>query len=285
MYRFAAQLRLLSLLAWLAALPLTGCGNVYKSPPPQPPPGLSILYGVDADFRSLYTLDTRLGVHTLVGSPGAGRLEAPAGMAIRPVDGEVFVYNNGEEQDFRRQWGLLQLDRCTGFARRVGPASLPRRTMGALAFASDGQLYGFGQAQAEDNGFYTLYRIDQHSGDYSPVGAVEHGARYSVTAADFHPDGDLYGIGTLVTQGADIQVLMIVDTSSGAASIIGEISPGIRLISSIAFKPSGKLLGIGTSAIGDRILFEIDTASAEVTAVLRSTVAATGMGFAPPRSC
>lgn len=266
----------------LATLLLSACFNAYNAPPPQPPPNLTVLYGVDGHYKSLYTLDSRLGVHSLVGSAGPGRLDAPDAMAIRPVDGEVFVYNNGSDVGFRRQWGLVRLDRCTGFATRVGPQSLPRTAMGAMAFARDGSLYAFGQSGVDDAGFHSLYRIDPDSGDFAAIGEVAQSARYSVAAADFHPDGDLYAIGAL--EEGDL-LLIVIDTDTGTPSIVGEIGPEIGAISSIAFKPSGKLLGIGSNTTGGKILFEIDIASAAISEVRRSTVAAHGMGFAPPRSC
>jgi hypothetical protein len=204
-------------------------------------------------------------------------------MAIRAEDGEVFVYNNGETVGFRRQWGLMRIDRCTGFATRVGPRSQPRTEMEALAFAPDGRLYGFGQPPSGSDSLQTLYQIEPDSGDFIAIGSVARSARYSVTAADFHPDGDLYAVGAL--EDSALQFLIIIDIESGKPSIVGEVGPDGGAISSIAFKPSGKLLGTGTTAKGAKFLFEIDSASARVSEIRRSTVAADGMGFAPPRSC
>ena len=271
------------LFALLLLASLTSCGNSYRAPPPQPPPNLTVLYGVDEDYKSLLTLDTRLGVHTLVGSPGPGRLDAPAAMAIRPADGEIFVFNNGDSVGLRRQWGLVRLDRCTGFATRVGPQSMPRTAMAAMAFANDGRLFAFGQTQQGRKGFHALYQIDPDNGDFTAIGQVRQSASYSVVAADFHPDGDLYAIGA--PGEGDLQLLIIIDTESGRPSVVGELGPEVGANSSIAFKPSGKLLGSGAGAGGGNIIFEIDTASATVSAIRRSTVSARGMGFAPPRSC
>ncbi len=272
--------------AVMAAGLLSGCGNQYRAPPPQPPPNLTVLYGVDPEYKALYTLHSGLGVHNLVGLPGPGRLEAPAAMAIRPSDGEVFVYNNDTDPGVRRYWGLLRLDRCSGFARRIGPEALPRIEMAALAFAPGGRLYGFGQADPAATGSHMLYTIDPLSGDYLAIARVFGRTDYSVAAADFHPDGDLYGIGSLDGEGIDrLQFLLIIDTQSGQPRIVGELDAGIRQVNSIAFKPSGKLLGAGVNATGERVLFEIDIASAEISTVRRTTVTALGIGFAPPRSC
>lgn len=270
----------------LASL-LSACGNAYRAPPPQPPPDLTVLYGVDPESRSLYTLDTALGVHSIVGSPGPSRLDDPAAMAIRPADGEIFVYNNAENTGVRSYWGLVRLDRCTGFATRMGPDALPRTEMTAMAFAPDGQLVSFGQAQARDgSNNHMLYELDPDTGDFTAIGPVEGSAQYSISAADFHPDGDLYAIGTLAdASGSNLQFLLIVDTETGRPSIVGEISPEIAFVSAIAFKPSGKLLGTGAYASGGRILFEINVATGGVSSVRRATVAARGMGFAPPLRC
>ncbi len=271
--------------ASLAVLLLPAC-SAYNTAPPQPPPNLTILYGVDPEFMALYTLDTAIGVHRIVGSRGSGRLEGPTAMAVRPRDNEVFVYNNADDTSFRRNWGLLRLDRCTGFATRVGPQTLPRTDMGALAFAGDNRLYGFGKAGLEDDGYHTLYEIDPATGDHAAIGQVEQSASYSVSAADFHPDGDLYGVGTLAEAGdSSVQILLIVDTETGRPSIVGEISEDVGVITSIVFEPSGKLLGAGADLNGKKALFEIDPASAEVSSIRRATVAARGMGFAPPISC
>lgn len=265
---------------------LSGCGNAYRAPPPQPPPNLSVLYGVDPESSALYTLDTGLGVHSIIGSPGPSRLSEPAAMAINPSNGEVFVYNNAEANGVRSYWGLVRLDRCTGFATRMGPASLPRTEMTAMAFASDGRLYAFGQAMPGAEGMDTLYELEPRTGNFTAIAAVEGSARYSVSAADFHPDGDLYAIGTLAeSDGRNLQMLIIVDRETGRPSIVGEISPEIAYISAIAFKPSGKLLGAGAYASGGRILFDINAATGGVSNVRRATVIAQGMGFAPPLRC
>lgn len=271
----------------LLALQLAGCGNAYRAPPPQPPPNLTVLYGVDPEFQSMYTLDTALGVHSIIGSPGPSRLDEPAAMAIRPRDGEVFVYNNAEATGVRNYWGLVRLDRCSGFATRMGPDALPRTEMAAMAFAADGRLFGFGRPEANDDGSsHVLYELDPDTGDFTAIGSVEGSAQYSISAADFHPDGDLYAIGSLVeTNGNTLQFLLIVDTDTGRPSIVGEISPDIAFTSAIAFKPSGKLLGTGAYASGGKILFEINVATGGVSSVRRSTVAARGMGFAPPLRC
>ncbi len=298
---------------------LSACGNAYRSPPPEPPPDLMVLYGVDPEFKSLYTLDTRLGVHTLVGSPGPGRLDAPGAMAIRPDDSEIFVYNNAVSSEVRQYWGLANLDRCTGFATRIGPSEQPRLSVDALAFSAEGQLYAFGHRSGESDGPGSLYTIDPTNGVYAVIGEVKASAHYRVTAADFHSDGDLYGIGALVsnldstldstlvgtlvstpsssalsgtpasgpggTREGEIQLLLIIDPATGQPSIVGEISPEIGSISAIAFKPSGKLLAAGAYRNGGKILFEIDIATGAIADVRRATVAARGMGYARPLRC
>ncbi len=272
------------------ACSLAACGNAYRSPPPEPPPDLMVLYGVDPEFKSLYTLDTRLGVHTLVGSPGPGRLEAPGAMAIRPDDSEVFVYNNAVSDDVRQYWGLVNLDRCSGFATRIGPSAQPRLNISAMAFSADGQLHAFGHEALESEGRGKLYRIDPASGNYAVVAEVKGSAHYRISAADFHSDGDLYGIGTLAEapaqrSEAEIQLLLIIDPATGRPSIVGEINPEIGSISAIAFKPSGKLLAAGAYRRGGKILFEIDIATGTIADVRRATVAARGMGFGRPLRC
>ncbi len=269
---------------------LAACGNAYRSPPPEPPPDLMVLYGVDPEFKSLYSLDTRLGVHTLVGSPGPGRLDAPSAMAIRPDDSEIFVYNNATSSDVRQYWGLVQLDRCSGFATRIGPSEQPRLSVDAMAFSGDGKLYAFGHGAAASQAPGSLYTIDSASGDYAEIGDVKGSAHYRISAADFHSDGDLYAIGTLAENPAEagedaIQLLLIIDPETGRPSIVGEISPEIGSISAIAFKPSGKLLAAGAYRSGGKVLFEIDIATAATADLRRATVAARGMGFARPLRC
>lgn len=241
---------------------------------------------MDADFNALYTIDSAIGVHSVVGPPGAGRLKAPGSMAVRPTDGELFVYNNVGTEGFRRQWGLVKLDRCTGFATRVGPATQAHVSMGAIAFAPDGRLYGFGRKHAHQSGYQVLFEIDPATGNYSEIGEVSRHAAYSVTAADFHPDGELYGIGTPQDIGdTGEQVLLIIDTATGQPSFVGELSPGAIHTSAMVFQPSGRILGAGVGSAGEKLLFEIDPATAVVTSIRRSTVAAQGMVFAPPARC
>ena len=80
-------------------------------------------------------------------------------------------------------------------------------------------------------------------------------------------------------------MLLIVDTETGRPGIVGELNRYVGNVSSVVFGASGALLGAATNAEGERFLFEIDLATGAAGAIRRSTVAPTGLGYAPPTSC
>jgi hypothetical protein len=101
------------------------------------------------------------------------------------------------------------------------------------------------------------------------------------SGADFDSDGTLYAAFTNSGSGPLVTTLRTIDPITGVTALVGPLSQDIGVIGSIAFDPSGVLLGSGW--VTDNILFDLDKSNGTVSNV-RSVVggsAPQGMGFAP----
>jgi hypothetical protein len=162
------------------------------------------------------------------------------------------------------------VDPCTGLGTAVNPDAPTQPVLGALAFNSDGDLYGV------DN---TLLEIDPATGISTEIGPLGDGIR--AAGADFDAGGTLYVVDLTLTPP---QRLATVDTGTGDATVVADLSQDIGLIGSIAFDDSGVLIGSGFGGpLGD-ILFDIDPSDGTVSNIRSVTggFPPQGMGFAPP---
>jgi hypothetical protein len=234
------------------------------------------LYGVNSSDDGLSAINPTTGLIRFIGplSQVPNRFTTPVAMAVRPADEKLFVWNNsrinagtGATLDTGE---LLTVDTCSGLAKPVRSGTPPQGVLGALAFAPDGRLFGL----ADD-----LWQIDQATGVATKVGP-SLGMR--IFAADFTPDGLLYGV-----EGAfPTQRLVRIDTVTGALTIVATVSQDIGVIGSIVFNPAtGQFLGSSDRQAlpNGGILFDLDPTTGTVSNVrpMSGGFNAQGLGFAP----
>jgi hypothetical protein len=237
----------------------------------EPPANQPVLYGVNSNDDGLSAIDPNTGAVTFIGKldTAPATYATPIAMSIRPLDGEIFVWNNSEGLNPYKTTGvLLTVNRNTGRATQISPSN--QGPLDALAFAPDGTLYGLSG---------TLSTIDS-SGIKAEVGNSSIG--YRIGGADFNNSGTLYGV-QLTTPKLD-QELVTIDTTTGIGTPVGTVT-GIGTIGSIEFTPNGTLIGSGFNGPRGSILFDIDTTTGtasnfrSITGALSSPQ---GMGFSHP---
>gem|GEM_PF-6604685 len=99
---------------------------------------------------------------------------------------------------------LWAVDLSDGSATRVGDMGILMRD---IAIDQDGSLFGVGEDEA-------LYDIDPQTAAARRIGSV---SQRPVSGLDFAPDGRLF----LATSSGSTSVLVILDTSSAATTVIG----------------------------------------------------------------
>jgi hypothetical protein len=153
---------------------------------------------------------------------------------------------------------LYRIDPGTAATTRVG---LVGAAINALAFATDGTLYGAGRR---------LYRIDSATGAGAPIGSF--GRLRSAGDLAFDGAGDLY-LSTTTNR------LARVDPATGSAAVVGRL--GFRDIFGLAFGPDGVMYGVSNRT---EQLIAIDLRTGRGTLVSRfggpGTSGAFGAAFA-----
>ena len=233
------------------------------------------LLGVNSNDDGLSHIDPATGVVTFIGplDPNPNVFVTPISMAVRPSDGKIFVWNNSDQVPGGFPFTpiptgvLLTVDPATGLATRVDATTPNQGQLSALAFAPDGRLFGLDR---------DLFEIDPATGVLTSIGSL--GLR--VAAADFDASGTLFG----VELAAGAEKLVTINTSTGATTLKGTLTPSILIVGSIVFDPTGTLIG-STAGPGPPFssedLFDIDP-STGATSNFRtlSGPGSQGMGFA-----
>ena len=215
-----------------------------------------VAVGVDASYDGLYTINLATGEVSEIGKlhPDDDRYTTPVSMAIRPSDNTIFVVNNSPSQDR----GLSIVDRATGRATHIGGST----QMQSITFDDADNLYGLLGGK--------LATIDLATGEVTSLGGDSLGA---VFALDYNwVDGDIYGLN--------------IGSSESNATLL-RISTSGKLLSSI---PLDKVTGVTGSMVFDaqgnltisnihRQLFDVDTATGEVSNPRTAERSPQGMGF------
>jgi hypothetical protein len=252
-----ARIRLVLFAGMIALLTTTVSGTALAQ----------LLYGVNARHNFLSIFDAASGWLTPIGPLGPDFPNTVA-MAIRPSDGEIFVWTNGYPGS-----GLGTVDPATGAATRLGPDDGPQ--IGALAFTPDGTLYGHGDPYPDQ-----LYQIDDATGVATPIGRPTT----RMAGMDADASGTLFGVSL-----DSPSRLVIIDPTDGTRTNVGAVnfdfSPGL-LPGSIVFDAAGNLIGSAFSFQITRpsFLFDIDPTNGNVSNVreLPRGVAPQGMALVPP---
>jgi len=237
-----------------------------------------VLYGVNSSDDGLSRIDLATGQATLIGrlDPDTTKLTTPIAMAVRysgAVD-EVFVWNNS---DGGTTGVLLTVDRCTGLGTKVNPAGAPQGVLAALAFSPQGTLFGVDSE---------LYTINPTTGVKTLVGSL--GIVNPVGGADFDPTllttDVLYGVELTPGGSTTAPRLVTINTATGVATVVATLSVDVGRIGSIAFTPTGGLLGSAFGGTPGNILFDLNKSTGAVSNVrtVSGGFPPQGMGFAAP---
>jgi hypothetical protein len=232
------------------------------------PPPEALLYGVNASTDGLSIYDSRTGAATFIGplDPNNQLYASPVAMALRPTDGRLFVWNNSSSGSSTGV--LLTVDPATGQGTSV--SSAPQGVLGALAFSPSGALYGVNTE---------LYAVDPTTGVKTLIGPLGSGVQ--VAGADFDCSGTLYG----VELRSGPERLVTINTGTGAATEVATLSQDIGIIGSIAFMPSGVLVGSGFDGPFGDILFDLDITGAVTNVRSISGTGGAPQGMASTRIC
>ncbi len=246
--------------------------------PPMPEPG-SVLYEVNSNSDGLSTVDVATGNATFIGEldPDPAIFVTPISMAVRPSDGQIFVWNNSNAD--QATGVLLTVDACTGLATPVNVDAVSGGDLASIAHPSSGNVI-FGAGQSIDGLLYSISTID---GSKTVVGPHNLSPTIRVGGMDFHPTtGELWG----VELGGTDKRIVTINTSTGAATEVSTlVDPDgeIGLVQSIVFDAAGKMIGSGNGPSGAPLLFDIDPSTGVVSNIRNVTGGSTpqGMGFAP----
>jgi hypothetical protein len=207
-------------------------------------PGRMYATGVQPN-GNLFAVNTSNGTPTLLGSHGITEIQ---GMAIHPVTREMYgVYFNGIVTN------LYRMSADSGDALFLSTINLTN--LGALAFQSDGTLYGATRTGG-------LYTINPQTGAATLIGTAS-GIAYGGIA--FNPiTGVLWGSVRPPITGRDR--IYKVNTTDGQVTLVGSTGDG-QITPSIAFDANGNLFGLKGSSATINSLISIDTATAAGTLI------------------
>ena len=135
---------------------------------------------------------------------------------------------------------LYSISPSTGAATKVGAIGFDQ--VGALAFAPNGSLYGVGQNGA---GKWALLKVDLISGAGTAVGATGLDTPFRDIA--FRSDGTLFGYAS--SQKTKSGLVYSLSTSTGAATIVGNITGGVGDGAAVAFSSENVLYTVNEQGL------------------------------------
>jgi hypothetical protein len=237
--------------------------------------GPNILSGVNSSDDGLSLINSQSGEVSFVGrlDPNPNLYATPIAMGVRPSDGELFVWNNsgdGTEPCCASTGVLLTVDPSTGQGTPVSTSTPPQGSLGALAFSPGGDLFGVATA---------LYSVSTTTGVKTQIGSGL-GSGLNVAAADFDCNGTLYGVELTLNS---TQRLVTINTTTGAATVVRDLSTDIGRIGSILFTQSGTLIGSSFGGPSGNILFDIDQLTGTVSNIRSTSAPPQGLGVV--RTC
>ena len=213
------------------------------------------LFGVNSGDDGLSIIDPASGQVTFVGPLSQNQqFTTPVAMAVRPLDGQLFVWNNSPRVV------LATVDRCTGLGTTITGDVAAQPVLQALAFSSDGTLFGANGA---------LYQIDTPTGVATQIGQATFPV--SVYGMTFDSQGNLWGASV-----AGNEILQI-NPADGTVISRVSLSQNIGVPGDLTLSPDGTVIG---SSLND-IFFDLDPSTGTVSNVRNVTggSAPQGMGF------
>jgi hypothetical protein len=212
-----------------------------------------VMYAVSTALPTaqLYSVSTFSGQATAIGPLGVNELQ---GLAIRPTTKEIYAtFAGASATDFYRV--------SSGFGDVLPVRTVPIGNMRAIAFRSDGVLFG-GTTTGR------LYRVNLETGDTVFVGQAD-GVNYSGLA--FSPtSGLLWASVRPIFTGRDR--IFIVNPNNGDTTLVGATGDN-AITPYIAFGPTGVLYGLKGTSTQTNTIIQIDTITAAGTLVGSTGVA------------
>lgn len=188
-------------------------------------PSTNIVYATGED--TLHTIDPDTGAIALVGSLGGAFTRFnTGGMAFSTIDGTLFACWEGSEL-FTTPSYLWTIDPGTGAGTLVGemaPVTTP--DFDGMDFdPTTNILWGIGAALILGIRYYFTYTIDTATGAATPVAQLTPDLIGNVSAGfAITSDGRFYMARGLPALGYDHQLIEITDPTTGAWSVVGNIS-------------------------------------------------------------
>jgi hypothetical protein len=230
-----------------------------------------VLFGVNSVDDGLSFINPSNGNGGLIGPLGAA-FTTPINLASHPSTGLLYAYDN-------TTGSLLRVDKCTGAGTQLNGDAVQQGTFNAIAFRSDGTLFGVRQVPPE------LQKLDVNTGfaiDNPDVPADQakpltiNGQAVAPSGLAFGPDGTLYTMSRNV-QGSNS--LFTIDINTGAMTPVGILSPSpTGLPQALAFDGNGNLFGTTLTQF-----FNINPTTAAVSNLNTPTGnVSQGIAFSPP---
>jgi hypothetical protein len=201
------------------------------------------LYGASGapDTSRLYRINVNTGAATRIGETGVTEIQS---LSIHPTTQELYGIVTTSTSS--------QLYRVSAAGGDALPArSIPLGNIRAIAFASDGTLWG-------GNNSGRLYRINITTGDTTFIGA--HASTLVYASFSVNPiTGKLWA--SVRPPIVNRDQIYTVNTTSGAATLVG-VTGGNNITPAIAFDGRGRLYGLKGTATQIDTLIVIDTTTA-----------------------
>jgi hypothetical protein len=222
----------------------------------------STLYGVTGAGNaasSLYTIDLLTGAGTYIGDTGFSHV---TGLDFDPTTGVLYGHvNDGGEGGFGQ---LITINPFTGAGTLVGDTLIQSPDM---SFNAAGQLYAWGERDAQSSFNDKLLTIDKTTGAATLVGGT---LETSHTGLAFDTAGTLY-----LKPGGSLYTL---DPSTGAETFVTSLD--LSLDNALAFDPddnqaysilrgggAGPEGGPALSGVNDTLLEQVDVGTGTVTSI------------------
>jgi hypothetical protein len=162
---------------------------------------------------------------------------------------------------------LYRVDLATGHATLIGSLNLAfGRTLGSLAIASDGTVYGIADSTSQALGALDadFYRINATTGGATLIGSL--GTRMAASGLAFGTTGTLWYSGLYASSGVPNWQFGHIDKATGAATAAIDASNLPLLTVGLATGCSGTTFGVSASNFTERqtfsyVLSTINTAS------------------------
>lgn len=231
----------------------------------------ALLFGVNSSDDALSFVNSSNGAASIIGRLGAA-FTTPISLASNPTTGVLYAYDN-------TTGSLLTVDKCTGAATQVNSDAVQQGTFNAIAFRSDGTLFGVRQipAQLQKLDITTGFAIDNPDIPADQAKPLTlNTAPVAPRGLAFGPDGTLYTM-TPNAQGAD--TLLTINISTGVMTPLFRLNPSpTGLPQALAFDPNGIMYGTTLSQF-----FNINPTTGAVSNVnTPAGIPPQGMAFSPP---